>query len=369
MIFAATLQSRFDARSNNFDLIRLVAAVTVVYGHAYSLAGDAAKPVDPLSTLVALGYSGTLAVAVFFVLSGFLIARSFERSTLQSYLAARALRILPALALVTAMESFVLGPYFFEGNVGWYLLHVAPWHLRNVLVFGEEPWIAGVFTHNPVPVVNGALWSLPIEALFYLVLPFLLLLASGRRWVVLALWLATLAAEPVAGWYGLGDNTPGAVVFNEVRVFQAIHMGGYYLAGVVAWLYRDRVPWDRGVFLSALLLLFAVRGGVAAPLMLKLCLPYAVLWIGLAGGAGSRLKAGIGDLSYGVYLFGFPVLGSVVALGGQVLPPEVVFALALPVTVGLAAMSWHLVESPALRLRHWLRRRDTARVSLDTSAA
>ena len=369
MTFAATLQSRFDARSNNFDLIRLVAAVTVVYGHSYSLAGDAAKPVDPLSTLVALGYSGTLAVAVFFVLSGFLIARSFERSTLQSYLAARALRILPALALVTAMESFVLGPYFFEGNVGWYLLHVAPGHLRNVLVFGEEPWLAGVFTHNPVPVVNGALWSLPIEALFYLVLPFLLLLASGRRWVVLALWLATLAAEPVAGWYGLGDNTPGAVVFNEVRVFQAIHMGGYYLAGVVAWLYRDRVPWDRGVFLSALLLLFAVRGGVAAPLMLKLCLPYAVLWIGLAGGVGSRLKAGIGDLSYGVYLFGFPVLGSVVALGGLALSPEVVFAFALPATVGLAAMSWHLVESPALRLRHWLRRRDTARVSLDTSAA
>jgi len=322
---------------------------------------------------VALGYSGTLAVAVFFVLSGFLVARSVERSSLQGYLMARALRILPALALalVTVMEAFVLGPCFFEGNVGWYLVHVAPGHLRNVLVFGEEPWIAGVFTHNPVPVVNGALWSLPIEALFYLVLPFLLLLASGRRWVVLALWLATLVAEPVAAWYGLGDNAPGAVVFNEVRVFQAINMGGYYLAGVVAWLYRDQVPWDRGVFLSALLLLllFAVRGGVAAPLMLKLCLPYAVLWIGLAGGAGSRLEAGIGDLSYGVYLFGFPVLSTVVALGRQVLPPEAVFAFALPATVGLAAMSWHLVESPALRLRQWLRRRDAARVSLDTSAA
>ncbi len=69
-----------------------------------------------------------------------------------------------------------------------------------------------------------------------------------------------------------------------------------------------------------------------------------------------------------MFLFGFPVLGAVVALGGQVLPPEVVFALALPATVGLAAMSWHLVESPALRLRHWVRRRDAARVSLDTSA-
>ena len=103
-------------------------------------------------------------------------------------------------------------------------------------------------------------------------------------------------------------------------------MAGYFLAGVTAWLYRDRVPWDRGVFLTAAILLFAARGGMAAPLVLKLCLPYALLYIGLAGGVGTRLKARIGDLSYGVYLFGFPVLNSVVALGQQSLSPLTVFA-------------------------------------------
>jgi peptidoglycan/LPS O-acetylase OafA/YrhL len=363
MNFSSTLQSRFDAGANNFDTIRLVAALLVLFGHAYSLAG---VPADPISNLVALGYIGTLAVAVFFVLSGFLIARSVERSTLSSYLAARVLRIIPALALVTTLEAWVLGPYFFEADVPWYLQTLAPAHMKNVLVFGLDPWIAGVFTHNPVPFVNGSLWTLPVEALFYLLLPFLMLLAMRRRWVILMLWLTSLAAEPVAVWYGLNGAALGGLLFNAVRVFPTIQMAGYFLAGVVAWLYRDQVPWDRGVFLATVILLFAARGGMAVPLVLKLCLPYAVLYAGIAGGFGSRLKARIGDLSYGVYLFGFPVLGSIVALGHQTLSPQALFGIALPVTLVFAMLSWHLVENPALQLRRRMRLRENRRISLAT---
>jgi len=95
--------------------------------------------------------------------------------------------------------------------------------MKNVLVFGLDPWIAGVFAHNPVPFVNGSLWTLPAEALFYLLLPFLLLLATQRRWVVLGLWLTSLAAEPVAVWYGLNDVAlEGGILFNAVRVFLRI---------------------------------------------------------------------------------------------------------------------------------------------------
>ena len=352
MTFAATLHTRFDPGANNFDLIRLLAALVVVFGHAYSLAGG---PVDPISTWGALGYSGTLAVGVFFVLSGFLIARSAERSTLQGYLAARALRILPALALVTVFEAFVLGPFFVDGSRAWYLWHTAPGHLHNVLVFGEDPYIAGVFARNPVPYVNGALWSLPIEALFYLLLPFVLLLAAGRRWLALALFAAAVIGERVLAWQGFGDDAPGTVVFNQVRVYPGVHMAGYYLAGVVAWLYRDRVPFDRGVALSALLLLFAARGGIVTPVLLKLCLPYAVLYAGLAGDWGTRLKARVGDWSYGVYVFHFPIIGAVVALGRQSLPGLTVFGCAVLPVLLLAALSWHLVENPALRLRRRIR--------------
>ena len=357
MTFSATLASRFDPRANNIDLIRLVAAVAVVFGHAWSLTDDPAQRVDPVSTAVGLGYIGTLAVAAFFVLSGFLVTRSVERSTLGAYLAARALRILPALAFVTLLEAFVLGPLFFEGDVGWYLTNIAPKHLWNVSIFGQDPWMAGVFTQNPVPMVNGALWTLPIETLFYLLLPFVMMLARGRRWVVLLMFAACLAGEQAARWVGLGEANPGAVLFNEVRAYQALTMGGFYLAGVAAWLYRDRIAFDGGLFCLALMLLFAVRGGEATQPVLKLCFSYAVLWIGIAGRTGARLKAALGDLSYGTYLFGFPVIGCVIALGHQRLPPAAVFACALPATLVLAALSWHLVERPAL----WLRRRLASR--------
>jgi len=122
------------------------------------------------------------------------------------------------------------------------------------------------------------------------------------------------------------------------------------------WLFRDRVPFDRGIAWSCALLLFAVRGGVAAPLVLKLCLPYLVLYVGMAGTFGTRLKSRIGDWSYGVYVFHFPVLGAVVALGHQALPGQAVFLYAIPVVLGLAAFSWHAVEAPALRVRQRLRR-------------
>lgn len=348
MTFTETLQSRFNATSNNFDAIRLGAAVLVLFGHAYSLAG---APADPVSELLGLGYIGTLAVSVFFVLSGFLITRSVERSTFLSYLAARALRILPALILVTMLEAWVLGPIFFEFDVPWYLKTLAPAHMKNVLVFGLDPWIAGVFQHNPVPFVNGSLWTLPTETLFYLLLPFLLLLFAKRRWTILLLWIAFVAAEPAAAAVGLNKAGLGDILLNSMRVFPTIQMAGFFLAGVTAWLYRDRVPWDWGMFLAVIALLFAARGGVASPVLVKLCLPYAVLFVGLGSGIGSRLKDRIGDLSYGTYLFGFPVLNSIIELGRQSLAPSLVFGVALPATLLLAALSWWFVEMPALRLR------------------
>jgi len=78
------------------------------------------------------------------------------------------------------------------------------------------------------------------------------------------------------------------------------------------------------------------------------------------------LKARIGDLSYGLYLFGFPVLGSIVALSHQTLSAETVFGIALPVTLVFAILSWHLVENPALRLRHKVRLRESSRNDLAT---
>ena len=108
-----------------------------------------------------------------------------------------------------------------------------------------------------------------------------------------------------------------------------------------------------------LLILFAARDSLASPLVLKLCLPYLVLSIGIAGGAGTRLKRSVGDLSYGVYLFGYPVINTVISLAPKGLGTETVFLVTALICLVCACLSWHFVERPALRLK----RRHAARMA------
>ena len=350
-----TFGGRFDPRCNNFDALRLGAALVVLVSHGYSLT---AASWEPVSTWLHYGYGGSLAVAVFFVISGFLVTRSVQAHDVSVFVVARACRIIPALGLVTAVEALVLAPYFFDGPVGEYFRLHALNHMRNVLVFGEDPFIPGVFANLPFPYVNGSLWSLPVEAFFYLLLPLLVLgfAGGGRRWVVLVAFGLSLLAEPVARWHGLSDEQFGGFVVRTVRVFGVAQFLSYFLAGVVAWLYRDRIPYGPGHLALCLVLLFAARDSLSAPLVLKLCLPYVVLYLGISDGAGSGLKRRVGDLSYGVYLFSYPVLNSVISLGKLRLGPEVVIAVAAPVSLALAWLSWHWVERPALSFKAWRRR-------------
>ncbi len=344
-----TLAAAFDPGRNNFDAVRLAAALVVVLSHTYSLT---AATWEPVSTYLQYGYGGTLAVDVFFVISGFLIARSVETQDLPAYLAARVLRIIPGLALVTVFETFIIAPIFFEGARSYYFHHYALGHLSNVLVFGEDPFVPNVFSKLPYPYLNGSLWTLPVESLFYLLLPILLLCAAGgRRWLVLLAFAASLAAGPIAHAYGLDDNHPGSFVFRTVSTDALAQYTCYFLAGVVAWTYRGRITLRPGGAALCVLILFAARDSFAAPIILKLCLPYLVLSIGVATGAGTRLKRSVGDLSYGVYLFGYPVINTVISLGPKGLGPEGVFLVTTPICLACAWLSWHFVERPALRLK------------------
>jgi peptidoglycan/LPS O-acetylase OafA/YrhL len=175
--------------------------------------------------------------------------------------------------------------------------------------------------------------------------------AGGRRWILLAIFLVSLFAEPIARYYGLNESQRGIFLFKTVSLFQTTQFFSYFMAGVVAWAYRDRITWNKGYFALCLLLLFAAQNSLTAPLILKLCLPYIVLFVGLYNGTGSKLKRKIGDLSYGVYLIGYPAINSVISLGAMKLSPEVVFGIAASISLIFAWFSWRLVERPALKLK------------------
>ncbi len=344
---APTFATRFNPASNNFDLLRIALAILVVYCHCFSL-----KRIDwdPVGAILHYGYGGTLAVDAFLVISGFLVTRSLSERSLDDYVFARIARVVPGLALVTLAEVFVIGPAFTKDRVWIFLTYVGFRHLWNVSVFGMDMQLYSVFPDTDPPwMMNGSLWTIPIECSFYLVLPMAALLSGLRRSAV-PLFLLSLAAYPLARHFGLSEAVPGPSLFTNVYAFPFIDLSSYFLAGAAAWTVRGRIPFSRGLLAVSLIGLYAASGVSLRDFALKLFLPYLMLYAAMAGGVGSRLKRAVGDLSYGTYLFGFPVTLSVMAVGGNLSVHQTFFA-ALATTLLCAWLSWRFVEQPCLRLK------------------
>ncbi|MFS8138242.1 MAG: acyltransferase family protein, partial [Thermomonas sp.] len=105
---APTIAAVWATQRNNFNVMRLVAAWLVIYGHAWAITGRSGQ--DLLASLTRFRFAGAIAVDMFFVVSGFLIAASLQRNSVRGYLISRGLRIVPALVVCVGVTTFVIGP-------------------------------------------------------------------------------------------------------------------------------------------------------------------------------------------------------------------------------------------------------------------
>lgn len=304
----------------NFDVMRLLAASAVVFSHCFPLAGR------PALTLAGIEDFGALGVAVFFVISGYLVAGSYERDP-RGYLKNRLLRIEPALIVslvVTVVGCSLLSsdPAYWRRAETW--LYV----LRNALLYPVTYDLPGMFEDNPFPnAVNGVLWTLRLEFTCYLALMAVranrvLVVAGGALCAVVFLGLQFA----VPNW---GDGALTRITFLAAR------SGFLFCAGAALWLYRAKVPLWAGL-----------AGATLFPLAGALVLPLAVIGLARPG----KLPA---DLSYGIYIYAFPLQQALAQFGA------LNFATAMAATLPFAAASWFLVENPALALK----RRRAAAVS------
>ncbi|MEO0035175.1 MAG: hypothetical protein RLZZ501_1198 [Pseudomonadota bacterium] len=331
---------------NNFDLIRLIAALAVVWSHDYMILGAG----DRLAGLL-LGYDtgGGFGVTLFFVISGFLVTRSAARRPPWAYLRARALRLLPALAVVVLASVLLLGPLATALPLEDYFTAPATWdYLRTILLLSGPVFVLpGVFGGA---AVNGSLWTLPLEAGFYLLLVPLKVLGGLARGVILAVLAAFAVSYAVAtGWGGYGWGAPGPVVWSGICAYPALRYGLAFFTGAALWAWRDRVPLSGPLALAGLLGLWGAAGSAAAPVAYALCLPYLVIYAALAHPLRFDLTGRIGDLSYGTYLLAFPIQQSLIhALGPGVVGPMILHLTATPLALAGAALLWRRVERPCL---------------------
>jgi peptidoglycan/LPS O-acetylase OafA/YrhL len=321
----------------NFLALRYLAALCVVFAHSFVLTGK--LPLDLLAFVPALGGIAVLGVTIFFLISGYLVTQSWSQQPLWARFALkRLLRVYPALAACLVFSIFLGASVTTLPARAYWQSEELPGYLLKNLLLQNYPPLPGVFTHNPLPsVVNGSLWTISIEVSCYLgVMALGVAGALATRMRAACVLSVALVCAMLWGQYA---NLFGAMVVSAA-------LPTYYAAfvcGALLFQWRTRVP-------SSVL-------AAASLLLASLALPQHpiahVLHIALLGILVLNLARWLGhhwpernnpvDLSYGIYLYAFPIQQAL----AQSFPQDsgwVNLAKTIPLCIVCAGLSWHFIE-------------------------
>lgn len=346
---------RSQRAENNFDLIRLVAAIMVILTHSYSLSGRGENDLLSQATSGALQFSH-LGVAIFFIISGYLITQSAQLSkSWKAYLWRRILRIFPGLVFVLLLSTFVLGALLTTLPIKEYFTDVKTYaHLSSVSLYGLSPKLPGVFSTNPIYSVNGSLWTLCYEfSLYLLTLAFFCVGICKKRNLLLALWFLMLLLRIYVGknYYTYSYSTFWLLGLNITYFFE---WSFYFLSGAIVFLYKDRLQ-PNVYWVFSLLALYIIATMLKSEMALRvlnyLLVPSVVFYFSFLKGITNEAGK-YGDFSYGFYIYAFPVQQSIIYFTHNSLSLETFFVLSVVFTFPFAFMSWHLVEKRFLAYKN-----------------
>lgn len=330
---------RFAMHDNAFGFIRLVFASLVIVSHTVALV-DGDKEREALYLLTGTTTFGPLALNGFFIVSGFLITASYLNSgNALSYLWKRIIRIYPAFILCSIICLTVFGPL--AGGSFVLLRDGLSSLVRMALLFKPEQ--AGAFAANPLPVLNGAAWTIQYEFACYLGVAGLGLVGLLKRPPVVAVLFAACLAVSVAVDQGI---IPGGHIHAVRNLPSLVAM---FLAGMTFYFYQDRMPAGRGVAVVATIGLIACL--FVSPLV-NVGMATFGAWLIFAAakwGGGNVLRRinNRNDISYGLYLYAWPIQNLLVFWGLTSLWPLGIATWLLSAAAGAA--SWFLLEKPVLQ--------------------
>ncbi len=345
-----TLVERMEAtgsRSSGFNYLRIILAVSIVAWHSIQTSyGEGAVYTALLSP--ARPFIAAL-LPMFFALSGFLVAGSLQRSAgLASFMGLRFLRIFPALLVETLLSAIILGLITTKDSLRSYFSN--PDFLRYLLnMIGDIHYhLPGVFQDNPLPqIVNVQLWTVAYELECYIVLG------------ILALFGITLHTYRLLGC---------VVLFQIIVVIYEIYQGHFhdtpmivqgpvlvatFLAGVALFNLRHAIIYSPWLFAFALCALIGALRFRQGDYCIAFPAAYVTIYIGLLDPPARFLRK-VGDLSYGIFLYGFPIQQFITTWGQWTHRWYINLAFALPVIGAIASASWNIIEKPTLSLKKHL---------------
>lgn len=319
-----------DITKNNFDFLRVLLAFIVFLGHLGALSAS--------EKLKFLQYSPVeIAVFGFFVVSGFLIARSYERSSsLKSYLKKRIKRIVPAYLLVillcaillSLVSAYSFSDYFTNAQVYKYLL----WN--SLFLNFKAPWLPGVFGNQ---AVNGALWTLKIEMCYYFCVPLLFLLfgknnkyRNSSLIILYFLSLAYLNYFESLGKISVAKQLPGTL--------------SYFIPGMLIYFNFEKfIKYKNSLFIVAICTVWIdllINIQLFSPMMIGIIVLYIAYSFKFLNNFGKY-----GDFTYGIYIFHFPIIRTFTTLGlFEDYNPYLMAVMCMLIVIAVGVSSWHFYE-------------------------
>lgn len=333
------LATLLERDNNNFDLLRLCAALAVIFGHAFALHPNGGWH-EPVRRLLGFTYSGSLAVDLFFFLSGILVTGSFCQSkSYTRFCLMRFSRIWPGLAVCLIISTICVGSAVTTLSIGDYLVTwQTRWYvLTNIRLNSIVYTLPGVFEENYYKgAVNGSLWTLPIEIRCY-------------------------AVAFIAGITGFFKTAPRVLIFAFLSILLV-----YFLPNLLGYLRADAEQARMPLLFLFGMVCYASRARIPIDFRLSLiALPIAVTFssstLGRIAFYGFFLNTALvissykwlrrfrppGDYSYGIYIYGF-VIQQIVSHYFPAVTSYPSLLISIPATTLVAILSWTHIERPAL---------------------
>ncbi len=289
------------------------------------------------------------------------------RLSTKNFLLNRAARILPALAADIVFAALLIGPlvttlpakqYFSDATFFTYFLNVTGW---------MQYFLPGVFENNPLPEVNGALWTVPFEIGCYVLLAGLMTSGAIKhpRLVLLITYAVLMVGIPLrfATSHLVSDHV--SLLENlamNLFLFKGALLWPSFLIGIVLYQLRYYVPFSKSIAIglvcvAILVSAFGDSNLLLSPAVHAIILPllgYLTVTIGLS--PMPRLPGfGTGDYSYGLYLYHTPFLQLLIHYFPEALAGDLwwmLFFVGFPLSLTAAVISWHVLEYPVLKLRN-----------------
>lgn len=325
-------------QSSGFDFLRIGLALSIILWHTVQVCyGPKAENwfwTGPLRPLV------YLLVPSFFALSGFLVTGSLERNEITKFVFYRMVKIYPALILEITLSALIFGAiftnmplveYFRSGDLFNYLLNITG--IRSLMIFT----LPGVFEANPSHIVNGQLWSIPIEFECYLILILMSVFGAFKKPYVVALALYIVAVVYMCIMIAMHRHLPTTVRPQDGIVIAS------FICGVIVYLLRDKIKISAFLFFLSFAAMWISFLYASTEILAVFPMTYCTIWIGVQNLKFPWMRQ-IGNYSYGVFLYGFSIQQAVYSTLSLCRTPVPNFIVSSVIALLIAAVSWHFVE-------------------------